>query len=131
MSDSLKKSLKNRGVALAIYLAIFAVYYIFQIYGLSANCIFKKHLKISCPACGLTRAFKALFKLDIYTAFKYNILSVPIAIILCIAIFNLCFDIVTGKNTFTQRLKHFVSNYYILIILGIGISFVYNNVVGI
>lgn len=131
MSDSLKKSLKNRGVALAICLAIFAVYYVFQIYGLSANCIFKKYLKISCPACGLTRAFKALFKLDIYTAFRYNILSVPIAIILCIAICNLCFDIVTGKNTFTQRLKHFVSNYYILIILGIGISFVYNNVVGI
>lgn len=131
MSSGLKKSLKNRLVALAICLCIFAIYYIFQIYGLSASCIFKKYLKISCPACGLTRAFKALFKFDIYMAFKYNILSIPVAVILCILIPTLIYDVIFGKDIALRKIKEIFCDYYILIILGLGISFVYNNVVGI
>lgn len=131
MDKNFKNSIKNRVVVVLILLIIFSIYFVFEIYGIKANCIVKSTFGVSCPACGLTRAFKSLLKFDIYNAFKYNILSIPLAIIIVIAILHLIYDLIFGKNTFILGIKKFAYNYYILIILALAISFVYNNVVGI
>ncbi len=131
MNKDLKNGIKNRLVAILILLIIFSIYFAFEVYCIRANCIIKSTFGFSCPACGLTRAFKSLLKFDIYSAFKYNILSIPIAIILSISIVELIYDLIFGKDTFLLNIKKFAYNYYILIILALVISFIYNNIVGI
>lgn len=39
-------------------------------------CILYKFTGLYCPTCGITRAIKALIHLDIYKAFRYNMLIV-------------------------------------------------------
>lgn len=128
MNKDFKNGIKNRLVAILILLIILSIYFSFEVYGLKANCIIKSTFGFSCPACGLTRAFKSLLKFDIYSAFKYNILSIPIAIILSISIVDLIYDLIFGKDFFILNIKKFAYNYYILIILALVISFVYNNI---
>lgn len=129
MDKEIKNGIKNKLVAILILLIILSIYFSFEVYGLKANCIIKSTFGFSCPACGLTRAFKSLLKFDIYSAFKYNILSIPIAIILSISIIELIYDLIFGKDTFLLNIKKFAYNYYILIILALVISFIYNNIV--
>ena len=53
---------------------------------LGAGCLFKALLGIACPACGMTRAYTALLRLDFASAFYYNPAwwTVPVAGLLCI-----------------------------------------------
>ena len=39
-------------------------------------CFFYELTGLYCPGCGITRAFISLFKLDLYQAFRYNMLVV-------------------------------------------------------
>ena len=41
-------------------------------------CIFFELTGLYCPGCGITRAFFSLLKLDIYQAFRYNILVITL-----------------------------------------------------
>ena len=43
-------------------------------------CIFYNAFKIPCPGCGLTRSFIYIFKGDLTSSFRYNILGIPIFI---------------------------------------------------
>ena len=121
--------MKNRLVSSSILILIFVIYYIFAIYGISLHCVFKTYFNLECPACGMTRAFKSILKFDFVNAFLYNILSIPIAIIVVISIVTLISDLITGKNRFITGIKNFFTNYYILIITALVISFIYNNIV--
>ena len=51
------------------------------------GCLFKKLIGIPCPACGMTRAYTAIFKGDFAAAFYYNPAwwTVPLAIALGLA----------------------------------------------
>lgn len=108
---------------------IFAIYYIFIIYGINLNCVFKTYFNVECPACGMTRAFYSILNFDFIHAFLYNILSIPLAIIVIISIFILIYDFITGNNRFLSGIKNFFTNYYILILTLLVISFIYNNIV--
>lgn len=62
-------------LAMAAYLA--AVVFLLERTGI--GCIFRYFLGIPCPGCGLTRAFRALLRLDFVGALRYNplIFSLP------------------------------------------------------
>ena len=63
MNTTLKRFIKNI-LVLFILIAIF--------YMLDIGCIFKKLSGLSCPGCGMTRAWLSLFKGDIGKAFYYH-----------------------------------------------------------
>ena len=46
------------------------------------GCLFKQLFGVSCPACGMTRAYISLLRLDIASAFHYNpaFLTFPAAV---------------------------------------------------
>ena len=69
------KNLSEKLITLGIVAVIVAVMYI-----LGVQCFFKWLFKISCPGCGMTRAWVSLFKLDFAAAFRYHPMfwSVPI-----------------------------------------------------
>ena len=60
----------------------FAVTYLL-VYILDTTCLIKHIFKISCPGCGLTRAWISCFKFQFKQAFEYNAMfwSVPIIIV--------------------------------------------------
>lgn len=58
---------------------------------LGTGCLLKALLNTACPACGMTRAYTALLKLDFASAFYYNPAwwTVPVAAITCfLALFD-------------------------------------------
>lgn len=69
------KKLSEKLITVGIIALIAAVMYI-----LGLQCIFKHLFKISCPGCGMTRAWVSLFKLDFVMAFRFHPMfwSVPI-----------------------------------------------------
>ena len=92
-------STKNKSL-LKIFLLtieIFFYYWLF-IYGYKGACIIKSHLGVNCPGCGLTRAFKAIFRLDFLEALNYNILSIPLFMFLIIFNLILAYDIFFKKD---------------------------------
>ena len=89
-------------------------------------CLFKKILKISCPACGLTRAIFSLIKLDIKTSIHYNILGIPLLIILIITYLLVIIDI-TKKSNYLIKFWSNILKHYKLIFTLLIISFILNN----
>ena len=69
------KNLSEKLITLGIVAVIVAVMYI-----LGVQCFFKWLFKISCPGCGMTRAWISIFKFDFSAAFRYHPMfwSVPI-----------------------------------------------------
>ena len=45
-------------------------------------CVFYNIFGIPCPACGMTRAFNRIFMLKVKESFDYNLLGVPLFIII-------------------------------------------------
>jgi hypothetical protein len=90
------------------------------------ECIFKKIFGISCPSCGMTRAFISIKNLDIIKSLEYNILTLPIVIFSVISVIVLISDIILMKNRFTNIVSYILSKYYILIIMLIILSFIIN-----
>lgn len=65
----------------------FVIMYIL-LYLLDTTCIIKYFTNIPCPGCGLTRAYLALFKLDLYKAFHYHPLFWTIPILFLYYLFD-------------------------------------------
>jgi len=104
--------------------------YLIFIKQISIPCASKKLFNISCPACGLTRAFKSLLKLDIANAIEYNILSIPILIFIIIINITLLDDLITNKDK-TNKLFKTLGKYYILIFILLILTAITNNIKGI
>ena len=114
---------KNKILILFLYLLIVLIFLICFKYKIP--CVFKKIFKIPCPACGMTRAFRSIIRLDFYSAFKYNILSIPIFILLITILILDIIDLVFKKNYITKLFNIIKKNYLIIIILLI-ISWIVN-----
>lgn len=56
------------------------------------ECVYKKLFNIYCPGCGTTRMIKAIIRLDLYKAFRYNplffILFILLLVYLCINVYR-------------------------------------------
>lgn len=91
------------------------------------NCVFKQFTGISCPGCGLTRAFNSLISFNFIEAITFNILSIPLFTFIIFFVSNLLVDIIKNRFVFIPKLFSFFDKYYIIIIFLILISFLYNN----
>lgn len=88
---SFKLILKNKSVILFLTVIIFAIY-VFS----DTKCLFYKITGFPCPTCGMTRAIFAIFHCDIKSYVKYNIMAVPVALVLVCEFFS---DIFGNKKT--------------------------------
>lgn len=101
------------------------VYYLMNIVRITIPCFFKLVFKTPCPACGLTRSFHSIFHFDLISAIHYNILIIPIVILLLIINSLLILDIIKNKDL-TKNFVLSVSNHYKIIITLLLISEVIN-----
>ena len=76
LKDFMKiKNLSEKLITLGIVAAIVVIMYLLEI-----RCFFNLLFGITCPGCGITRAYISLLRLDFAAAFEYNPMfwSVPI-----------------------------------------------------
>lgn len=114
---------------LVIILEIVLIY-IILFSNIKLTCISKQLLGIACPACGLTRAFKSIMKLEFIKALNYNILCPLILVFLIFLNLYLIIDIITNKKKTNEYLTK-IGKYYIIIIILLIITGVINNIRGI
>ena len=74
--------MKKRIINLIILLSGTLFIFIIVTGKVNVECLFKKIFHISCPGCGLTRSFRSILNLDFINAFKYNILGIPLFILI-------------------------------------------------
>lgn len=75
-------------------------------------CIFKSITGLYCPGCGITRAIFALFRGEVYQAFRYNsIIFIDIPIVILISILNRIYK----NNLKVKKILNFII-YFLLII---------------
>jgi len=63
-------------------------------------CFFKLVTGIPCPGCGMGRATLEIFKGNVLSSFRYNILCVPFTFTIIVSLIWLCVDIINKKETF-------------------------------
>ncbi len=119
------KNKKIIRIITGIIFLIFILGIILFIFKLNIGCLFLKYFHIPCPACGMTRAYKYIFKLDFINAFKYNILSIPLFILILIFIIVYIFSLFTNKK-YIERLFHLYTKYPKIILVALLICFIYN-----
>lgn len=69
-------------------------------FGVIFGCPFYNVLGISCPCCGLTRAWICFLKGDMVGAFSYHPLFIPIAVVLVLFVLEECFSSKKLKEIF-------------------------------
>ena len=94
---------------------------------LPVTCIFKSVTGISCPACGMTRAFLAIFQFDFLAATWQNLLSIPLFCFLAFSIFMILKDFIQNRFSYLPNVIKFLGKYPIFFLALIGISFLFNN----
>lgn len=110
-----------------ILILIILLIFLLSITIIPVSCIFKQFTGIYCPGCGMTRAFYSILSFNFVNAFFYNILSIPLFIFLIIFIYNLIIDVVKNRFSFIPILFKLFSKYYIVIIVLLFFSFLFNN----
>lgn len=103
---------KKNYIVIAIILGILFIYILLK-YNIGIPCIFHKLTGFYCPGCGMTRAFISLIKLDIYQAFRYNML----------VIIFVPFFIIYGVNKYILKNKYKIPRFIFYILLVITILF--------
>ena len=101
--------MKNR--VFKITIMIIQISFFLIVLNLDLKCLFKEYLNVNCPACGLTRAFKSILNFNFVEAFNYNILSIPLFIIIIFFDALLFYDIIYNKSTSNKVAKHKVLDY--------------------
>ena len=107
--------MKNKQTFLAIIIGEVVAFVIFSFTNIP--CFFKLTIHIPCPGCGLTRALKEILKLHFIEAFNYNILSIPIFILLIIINITMIIDIIKNTKITNKTISNIVKHPIILIVL--------------
>lgn len=89
-------------------------------------CPFFYLFNIPCIGCGLTRSFKYLLKLDIIKSISYNILTIPIIIILLLTLILSIYEEITKKNIIDNLLIKYQKQIIIISIIIFVITFIIN-----
>ena len=84
MKELLKKFWRNNKVTLLIILGVAAVYALLMAHGMK-TCPSAIIFGVSCPGCGMTRAFASALRLDFAAAFYYNPMW-PLVIVTFVAV---------------------------------------------
>lgn len=77
--------LKKLLPAYLCFAAVIAVYYV-VLYFIGETCILREITGVPCPACGMTRAFLSLIKLDFGGYMYYNPAAIPCAVAVILAL---------------------------------------------
>ena len=117
--------MKNR--LIKIFIGFFEAVLLYVIFNYSIGCFFRNNFSIRCPGCGLTRALVSIINLNFISAFKYNIMSIPLFIIVFLLNVLLLYDIIFNKNK-SQYFIVKLSRYYIFIFILMIVTTVINNV---
>lgn len=95
------------------------------------ECPYRKFFHIYCPGCGTSRMIKALFRLDIYQAFRYNpLMFIIIVILLPIYIIMNVIKYIHSKTFYKITKKQIIILFIIMILyfilrnLEIGVYFI-------
>ena len=117
----MKNRIKN--VLILLILILFLLF----VLNIPVTCIFKSVTGISCPACGMTRAFISILHLNFFNAFLLNILSIPLFIFICISVIIMIIEIFRNKFNYIPKLLNFLGKYWYIFIILLIISFIWNN----
>ena len=118
----------NRILNIIILLVIITFFVIIFVLKIEVPCIFKSILGISCPGCGMTRAVNEILNLNFIQAFKYNILSIPLAIIGTISIIIIVYDIIFNQKIFISSVNRILTKYWHIVLVVVSITIVINNI---
>lgn len=110
-------------IIIPIILIIFGV---IELIGVDIPCLFKLLSNIPCPGCGMTRAFRQILKLNFKKAMYYNILSVPLLIVIIVLIICIIKDFSKKENTVEKFIKNLDKRYYLIVIILLIISEIVN-----
>ncbi len=90
----------------------------------------KRLFSVSCPGCGMARAFVAIMRFDFVAALKYNVLSLLLFIGIAVYYVTFFIDIIFDKNNI-EKAEAFMGKPYMLVVYFVLLMFltVYNNVV--
>ena len=111
--------IKQKILILTVYISLILIFLICLTY--NPPCLIKKIFNIQCPACGITRAIKEILKFNIIKSFSYNILALPIVLLLSyIFIVNIFNTEKALKNIQT------ISKHYYIISFMIVLSWIIN-----
>ena len=117
----MKNRIKN--VLILLILILFLLF----VLNIPVTCIFKSVTGISCPACGMTRAFISILHLNFLNAFLLNILSIPLFIFISISVIIMIIEIFRNKFNYIPKLLNFLGKYWYIFIILLIISFIWNN----
>jgi len=117
--------MKNRLIKVSIL--FFEAVLLYVLLNINIGCFFRKFFNLRCPGCGLTRAFLAIFNLDFITAFKYNIISIPLFIIIVVINILLLNDIIFNKNRIYNFIERILKHYRLILVL-IIVTTIINNI---
>ena len=99
----------------------------FLVLNINYQCPFKLLFHLSCPGCGLTRAFKEILHLNLLNSLSYNLLGIPLFIIFILSIILLIKDIIKKEDKFYYQFINFVKKYYIIILIILFLNMIINN----
>ncbi|MBQ9024100.1 MAG: DUF2752 domain-containing protein [Bacilli bacterium] len=122
---------KKLNILITIYLIFFISLITVLIFTNKIPCFIKYIFNIPCPFCGLTRAFKELFKLNIPKALYYNILSIPLLACFIYFWILLIKDIIKKDSNSINKLINIFNKYWILIVILIIVAWILNIIHGI
>lgn len=124
-TETLYKDKKIINILFASMTFLLLAIFVFKI---NIPCLFNKYLHLKCPGCGLTRAFKSIINFNLINAFKINILSIPLFLIVITFYILYIFDI-TLKKHYLETILNYVSNKYKIILLILIITTLINNII--
>lgn len=107
----------KRKYALSIIMIEGMLFTLLFIVKVNIPCFFKMYFQIPCVGCGMTRSINALFHFQIGQALYYNILTIPLLIIVLMINFYLVYDIFYKKDKTILFLKKLGHNYKIILCL--------------
>lgn len=113
---------RTKNILILLILILFLLF----ILNVPVTCIFKSVTGISCPSCGMTRAFFAILKFNFVDAFFLNILSIPLFLFIAISVIIMIIEIFRNKFEYVPKLLNFLSKYWYVFIILLILSFIWN-----